>query len=212
MRIGILGSGQVAQILGNGLLEKGHQVKLGTRSPEKLEEWQGKAQGEASVGSFAAAAEFGEVVFICTLGNAATDAVGLAGKDKFAGKVVIDVTNPLDFSQGFPPRLFSSFGNSLGENIQNFIPEAHVVKAFNTISAHIMINAKMEEGTPTLFISGNSPDAKETVRNIAEGFGWQVEDFGGIENSYWLEANAMLWILYGAKNNHWTHAFKLLKK
>jgi predicted dinucleotide-binding enzyme len=212
MKIGIIGSGQVAQILGNGLLGKGHQVKLGTRSPEKLAEWQSKAQGEATVGSFADAAEFGEVVFLCTLGNVAKDAVSLAGTEKFANKVVIDVTNPLDFSQGFPPKLTSSPGNSVTDIIQNFIPEAKVVKAFNTINANIMINAKMAEGTPTLFISGDSPEAKETVKNIAEGFGWEVEDFGGAANSYWLEANAMLWILWGAKNSHWTHAFKLLKK
>lgn len=212
MKIGILGSGNVAKVLGNGLLAKGHEVKLGSRTPEKLNEWLEKAQNNASIGTFSEVAEFGEVIFLCTLGNAVQDAITLSGIEKFSNKVIIDVTNPLDFSQGLPPKFTATIGNSLGEEIQRLIPEAHVVKAFNTISVNIMVNPKLEEGTPTLLISGNNSDAKKTVTTIAEDFGWEVEDLGGIEQAFLIEAQAMLWISYGFKNNHWTHAFKLLKK
>lgn len=212
MKIGILGSGNVAKVLGNGLLEKGHQVKLGSRTPEKLNEWLEKAKNNASIGTFSEVAEFGEVIFLCTLGNAVQDAITLSGIEKFSNKVIIDVTNPLDFSQGVPPKFTATVGNSLGEEIQRLIPEAHVVKAFNTISVNIMVNPKLEEGTPTLLISGNNSEAKKTVTTIAEDFGWEVEDLGGIEQAFLIEAQAMLWISYGFKNNHWTHAFKLLKK
>lgn len=212
MKIGILGSGNVAKVLGNGLLAKGHEVKLGSRTPEKLNDWLEKAQNNASIGTFSEVAEFGEVIFLCTLGNAVQDAIILAGIEKFSNKVIIDVTNPLDFSQGVPPKFTATVGNSLGEEIQRLIPQAHVVKAFNTISVNIMVNPKLEEGTPTLLISGNNPEAKKTVTTIAEDFGWEVEDLGGIGEAFLIEAQAMLWISYGFKNNHWTHAFKLLKK
>lgn len=185
---------------------------MGTRSPEKLNEWLEKAGTNASVGTFSEAAEFGDVVFICTLGSAVKEALTLAGLEKFDNKVVVDVTNPLDFSQGLPPKFTASVGNSWGEEIQRLIPNAHIVKAFNTISAYIMVNPKLEEGTAMQFIAGNNVEAKETVTALAKEFGWDIEDLGTIEQAFLLETHAMLWITYGFKNNHWTHAFKLLKK
>ena len=212
MKIGILGSGGVAQTLGAGLLSKGHEVRLGTRDPSKLEDWIAGAGKGARAGSFGEVAAFGEIVFLCTLGEGALDALALAGADHLRGKVLVDVTNPLDFSGGVPPRFTATLGNSLGERIQRAYPEARVVKAFNTIAAQIMVHPQREEGLPTLTICGQDASAKAEVTKLAEAFGWEVADLGGIGMAYWNEALAMVWILYGFKNDHWTHAFKLLKK
>jgi hypothetical protein len=119
----------------------------------------------------------------------------------------------LDHSQGTPPALASSPGNSLGEQIQRQIPAARVVKAFNFIGTHIMVNARREEGIPTMFTAGNDIAAKKWVADLASLWGWsETIDMGRIEQAYWLEAFAMFWIIYGFKNNQWQHAFKLLKK
>jgi 8-hydroxy-5-deazaflavin:NADPH oxidoreductase len=212
MKIGIIGSGGVAQTLANAYLEKGFEVKLGTRDERKLADWLENSGANASVGNFAEAARFGDVVFISVLGEAALDAVNLAGAENFKGKTVIDLTNPLDFSGGVPPRFTATPGNSLGERIQKALPEANIVKAFNTIGAGIMVNPHFGNDTATLFIAGNDEKAKEEARKLAEEFGWQVEDLGDIEQAFFLEAFASLWINYGFKNNHWTHAFKFLKR
>lgn len=214
MKIGILGSGDVARTLGDGLLGLGHEVTLGTRNKSKLDDWLAKANNpKAKVGSFADAAAFGEIVFLTTHGTATINAIDLADKKNFDGKIVIDVTNPLDFSGGASPKFAVTLGNSLGEQIQKHLSKSKVVKAFNSIGAHIMINAKREEGTPDLFIAGNDADAKKWVVELARKWGWpSAVDLGGIENSYWLEALAMFWIIYGFKNKSWSHAFKLLKK
>ena len=212
MKIGIIGSGGVAQMLGKGFLEKGHEVKLGTRSPEKLNEWQEEFGEMASVGSFEDAAKFGDVVFVSVLGEAAIGAVNLAGKENFDGKTVIDLTNPLDFSGGVPPKFTATVGNSLGEQIQKILPAAHVVKAFNTIGAAIMVDPKFGGDTATQFIAGNDETAKAETTKLLKEFGWDVEDLGSIEQAFFLEAFAALYINYGFKNNHWTHAFKLLKR
>ncbi len=212
MKIGIIGSGDVAQTLANGYLAKGYEVKLGTRSAEKLSDWKEKAGGDASVGSFAEAAQFGKVVFICAFGAAALQAIELAGAENFQGKTVVDVTNSLDFSEGVPPKFTATVGNSLGERIQNALPEAKVVKAFNTINRTTMIDPHFGEETATLFIAGNDANAKAETRRLAEEFGWEVEDLGGIEQAFFLEAFASMWVNYAFKYNSWTHAFKFLKK
>ncbi|HET6330846.1 MAG TPA: NAD(P)-binding domain-containing protein [Holophagaceae bacterium] len=212
MKIGILGSGSVAQTLGAGFLAKGHEVRLGTRDTSKLKDWVSGAGKGASAGSFSEAAAFGGIVFLCTLGEGALEALKLAGADNLRDKVLVDVTNPLDFSGGVPPHYAAMLGNSLGEQVQRAHPEARVVKAFNTIAAQIMVSPQREEGLPTLTICGEDAAAKAEVTKLAEAFGWEVADLGGIDMAYWNEALAMVWILYGFKNNHWTHAFKLLKK
>jgi prophage maintenance system killer protein len=134
-----------------------------------------------------------------------------ADKDNFKGKIVIDVTNPLVFLKDIP-ELDIAYPNSGGLKIQRMLRDSKVVKAFNTVTAKYMCNPKLEEGIPDLFIAGNDEEAKEIVKGFAEQFGWNVTDIGNIEQSYLLEALAMLWIRYGFLNNHWTHAFKLLKK
>jgi predicted dinucleotide-binding enzyme len=212
-KIGILGSGMVAQSLGNGFLAAGHEVKLGTRDTAKLAEWLHAAGPKASVGSFEEAAKFGELLCVATKWEGTRNAISMAGKQNFAGKTVIDVTNPLEFgAEGTPPKLAFGYPDSAGAKVQALLPDAKVVKAFNTISANRMCNAKFEEGTGDLFICGNDAAAKKTVSDIAAGWGWSVSDIGGIEESYLLEALAMVWIRYGFLNNHWTHGFRLLKK
>lgn len=212
MKIGIIGSGGVAQTLANAYLQKGYQVKLGTRNAEKLDDWLEKAGENASVGSFAEAAQFGEAVFISVLGEAALNAIELAGAENLEGKTVIDLTNPLDFSGGVPPRFTATVGNSLGEQIQNALPGSNVVKAFNTIGAAIMVDPKFGDQTATLFIAGNDENAKGETKKLAEEFGWEVEDLGGIEQAFFLEAFASMWINYAFKHNRWMQAFKLLKR
>ena len=141
------------------------------------------------------------------------NAIDLAGKENLKNKILIDVTNPLDHSQGPLPKFAVSLGNSLGEQVQNQLPETKVVKAFNTINVYIMINPKREEGIPDLFIAGNDDSAKKVVGDIALKWGWaSVIDMGDISMSYWLETFAMLRIYFGFKYNTWTYAFKLLRK
>jgi 8-hydroxy-5-deazaflavin:NADPH oxidoreductase len=215
MKIGIIGSGMVAQQLGLGFLKEGHEVKLGTRNPSKLDEWSKQAGERASVGSFEDAAKFGEMAAIATLwGNGATqEAIRLAGPKNLAGKIVMDVTNPLmPGGENQPPKLALGYPNSGGAMIQMWLPDSKVVKAFNIVTAYYMANPHLKEGSPDLFIAGNDLSAKKQIIDIAIKWGWEVHDIGGIEQSYLLEALAMLWVRYGFLNNHWKHAFKLLKQ
>ena len=214
MNIGIIGSGGVARTLGKGFLGSGHSVKLGTRDTDQLEEWLNQVDNdEASVGNNAEAAEFGELIVLATSWEGTKNAIELADPVNFTDKVVIDVTNPLDFSEGTPPKLAVQYPESGGVLIQKWLPEAKVVKAFNIVSAHIMINPNLEEGKPDLFIAGDDDYAKKVVTSIAQDWGWDnIHDMGDITNAYWLETFAMLWITVGFRNDHWTHAFKLLMK
>lgn len=226
MKIGILGTGVVGRTLAVKFNLLGHEVVIGTRnvedtlarsspdamggSPFKL--WHSQ-NSKVKLVKFSEAASFGEIIFLSTFGHATSSAIEMAGKQNFDNKVVVDTTNPLDFSRGVPPSFTVTLGNSLGEQIQKQIPNAKVVKAFNTIGAHIMVSPMREEGSPDLFIAGNDDAAKKKFISLAEQMGWQnVIDLGDISQSYWLEANAMLWIYYGFKYNSWNHAFKLLKK
>ena len=215
MKIGILGTGAVGQSLGEGFAKLGYAVKMGSRDPNKKEvqEWVSKNKN-ASSGTFAEAAAFGDIIVIATHWEkgATENAIRLAGKENFSRKIVIDVTNPLDFSESIP-KMDVTYPDSAGLLIQKWLPDAKVVKAFNIITAKYMTNPNLEEGKPDLFIAGNDENAKKTVTVIAEKFGWEhVHDIGGIEQTYLLEALAMLWIRYGFLNNYWQHAFKLLKR
>ena len=213
MKIGILGSGVVGQQLGIGFIKIGHEVKIGTRDTSKLNDWLKNVDNKGSVGSFEEAAKFGDLVIIATLWKGTHDAISLAGKHNFSNKIVIDVTNPLNFDEGMPPKFAVTLGNSAGEQIQRILPDSKVVKAFNFVSAYIMCNPKREEGMPTFFVAGNDEEAKKLVMEFVKELGWhEIVDMGNIEQAFWLESLAMFWINYGFKNNNWTHAFKLLKK
>ncbi len=215
MKIGIIGSGAVAKQLGFGFLKSGHDVKLGTRHPAKLADWLKKAGEKASVGSFEDAAKFGKMVVIATTwaDGATRDAINMAGRRNLAGKVVMDVTNPLASNgKDKPPRLALGYPDSAGATIQSWLPNSKVVKAFNIVTAYYMANPKLKQGTPDMFIAGNDLGAKKMIIDMAVKWGWDIHDIGGIEQSYLLEALAMLWIRYGFINKTWKHAFKLLKE
>lgn len=212
MKIGIIGSGVVGQQLGLGLSRIGHQVKIGTRDPLKLSDWQKGAGANASVGLTREAASFGEVIILATNWAGTEQAIQSAGVENFLNKILVDVTNPLDASKGVPPKMMSSPGNSGAEQISKWVPGAKIVKAFNIVNAYIMISPDREEGQPDLFIAGDE-DGKELVKQIAQSWGWvSIVDIGDLSKAFVLEALAQLWIEYGFKYNIWTHAFKLLRK
>lgn len=217
MNIGILGSGDVGRRLGDGLIALGHKVKIGTREPGKpdLQQWiNNHGQEKAAAGTFAEAASFGdELIFLATLWDGAPNAIKMANVKSFTGKIVIDVTNPLDFSKGMPPRLAVGHTDSAGETVQRLLPESKIVKALNTVGNLQMINPDFQGGPPTMFVCGNDKDAKKTVADsILTPFGWETIDIGGIEGSRLLEPLAMLWIIYYFRTNTGNHAFKLLIK
>jgi 8-hydroxy-5-deazaflavin:NADPH oxidoreductase len=211
IRVGVLGSGDVGRALAKGFAGLGHEVRIGSRDAEKLREWAASADERISPGTFEEAARFGDILVLATLGTGTESAIRIAGIAHFDGKVVIDTTNPLDFSQGLP-RLSVGHTDSLGEQVQRLVPKARVVKAFNTVGNAHMVNPQFAGGPPDMFLCGNDPDAKKIVSQICDAFGWGVVDIGGIEGSRYLEPMCMTWVRYGILNKSWNHAFKLLRK
>ena len=211
VKVGVIGSGDVGKALARGFLMLGHEVKIGSRDPEKLDDFVGSAGERASSGTFEEVAKFGDLIVLATLGGAAESAINMAGKSNFDGKVVIDATNPLDFSTG-APRLSVGFNDSLGEQVQRLLPKARVVKAFNTVGNAHFVKPDFPNGPPTMFIAGNDEESKRLVSQICEHFGWDVSDLGGIESSRYLEPMCMAWVAHGVHSKSWNHAFKLLKK
>lgn len=214
MKIGILGTGDVGQALGIGFAKLGHEVKMGSRDPnqEKVKAWVNKAGAKASAGTFAEAAAFGELAVLCTIWTGAENAIRLAGPDNLASKVVIDTTNPLDFSGGIPPKLAVGHTDSAGEQVQRWLPNSRVVKAFNIVGNAHMFKPEFPGGPPDMFICGNDDQAKATVTDVLKTFGWSVIDIGGIECARYLEPLAMVWIRHFFQANSVNHAFKLLRK
>jgi len=213
MKVGVLGSGGVAQTLAAGFLKHGHAVTIGSRSPQKLAEWAEKNNG-VRTGTFADAAAFGETIVLAVKGNAAADVLRLAGAKSLAGKPVLDACNPIADA---PPvhgvlQLYTTQTDSLMEQLQREFPDAHLVKAFNSVGSALMINPHFVEGKPTMFICGNNDAAKKTVAAICDQFGWETADMGAVEAARAIEPLCMLWCIPGFANNQWTHAFKLLKK
>ncbi|HLJ77298.1 MAG TPA: NAD(P)-binding domain-containing protein [Acidobacteriaceae bacterium] len=213
MKIGVLGSGIVAQTLGAGFLQHKHQVMAGTRDQTKLAEW-ATAHPQAFLGSFKDAAQFGEIVVLAVKGTAAVDALRAAGADALDGKVVIDTTNPIADAppvNGVLP-FFTTYTESLMEQLQREFPKTRFVKAFNSVGNTQMVNPQYAEGRPTMFICGNDAAAKKTVTRILDQFGWDVADMGPAEAARAIEPLCMLWCIPGFARNEWTHAFKLLHK
>ena len=203
MNIAILGTGMVGQTIGTALIQKGHNVMLGSRTSanEKAVAWKNTNGSNASNGTFADAAAFAELIFICLNGNGTVHALQSAGVQNFNNKVVIDLTNPLDFSNGMPPSLLPQYCNtwSLGEEVQKQLPTAHVVKALNTVTAKLMVDAnKVNDGNHNLFICGNDIEAKNKVKHLlAENFNWKPEhilDLGDIKYARMTEAIVPFWV------------------
>ena len=214
MKIGILGTGDVGQALGSGFVKYGHQVKMGSRNPnqDKVKAWLERVGKGASAGTFAEAAAFGEAAVLAINWAGTENAIRLAGPENLAGKVVIDVTNPLDFSSGMPPKLAVGWTDSAGEQVQRWLPNSHVVKAFNIVGNPHMVNPQFPGGPPDMFICGNDSKARQTVTGFLQAFGWSVVDIGGIQGARYLEPLAMIWILQSINTKSGNHAFKLLRK
>ena len=212
-RVGVLGSGEVGRGLAAGFRGRGHDVMIGSRDPGKpeLREWLSGDGAGIKAGTFAQVAAHGDLLVLAVLGNAAEDAIADAGRENFSGKVVIDAMNPLDFSGGFPPKLSIVGEDSLGERVQRALPDAKVVKAFNTIGNPYFVEPSFGEGQPTMLIAGDDEDAKRTVGDVLADFGWpDPVDIGGIEGSRELEAICIAWVKIGGTRGAWDHGFKLL--
>jgi len=212
-KVGIIGSGVVAQALGSGFLKKGCQVVMGTSKPEKLAEWRKTAGFGASLGSFSEAAAFGDLLVLAVKGTAAEDAVMRTGPDKLAGKIVLDTCNPI--ADALPVngvlQFFTGPNESLMERLQQLAPNARFVKAFSCIGSAFMVDPTFVGGKPTMFICGNDDAARKQAAAVIEGFGFEAADMGKAEAARAIEPLCMLWCIPGLRNNDWSHAFKLLK-
>ena len=213
MKVGILGSGDVAKALAIGFLKHGHEVLMGTRSPAKLADW-AKQNPKGRIGSFAEAANFADLAVLAVKGTVAADALRTAGPANLAGKSVIDATNPIS---DLPPvngvlRFFTNLDESLMERLQREFENLHFVKAFNSVGSASMVNPQFKGGKPSMFICGNDDAAKKVVTGIVDQFGWETVDMGKAEAARAIEPLCMLWCIPGFLRNDWVHAFKLVTR
>jgi predicted dinucleotide-binding enzyme len=215
-KIGILGSGKVGEVLGDGFLGHGHAVMRGSREPAKLAAWKARAGGDASVGSIAETAAWGEIIVLAVKGTGAEQAIAEAGPANLAGKLVIDTTNPIAHE---PPedgvlKYFTSPNMSLMERLQTACPDAKFVKAFNSVGSALMVNPAFPGGAkPTMFYCGNDAGAKAIVATILEQFGWDAADMGTAKAARAIEPLCQLWCIPGFRDNAWgNHAFALLRR
>jgi predicted dinucleotide-binding enzyme len=211
-KIGVIGSGKVGEVLGDGFLAHGHAVMRGTREPAKLAGWKAGAKGDASVGTVAEAAKWGEIIVLAVKGTGAEQAIADAGPANLAGKLVIDATNPI---ADVPPNngaltYFTGANESLIQRLQSRAPQAKFVKAWNSVGNAVMVNPKLGT-TPSMFICGNDAGAKQEASEILATFGWEAVDVGGVELGHAVEALCILWCAPGFLRNDWVHAFKYLK-
>jgi len=210
-RVGVIGSGAVGRALAAGFAARGHEVTIGTRgvggieSNDDLQAWAAQHDGVA-IGHFAATAEAGEIVVLATRGTVVEQAIETAGPQRFAGKLVIDATNPLapDPVTG-GPGLAVGHSDSGGERVQRALPDARVVKCFNTVNNALMADPGFDPRQP-MMIAGNDAGAKATVAALLDDFGWDALDVGGIEQSRQLESLVLLWVAVGRARGAWDHA------
>lgn len=209
MDIAVIGAGNVGKALSGAFVRAGNKVTISSAHPETARE-AAEGTGATAVDSNRAAAAAGDVVVLAVPYPTLPVILDDLG-DALRGKVVIDATNPLDFSGGFPPKLSIAGADSLGERVQGAVPDARVVKAFNTIGAPHFVDPTFSEGRPTMLIAGDDADAKRTVGDVLADFGWpDPVDIGGIEGSRELEAIGVAWIKIGGMRGAWDHAFALL--
>jgi predicted dinucleotide-binding enzyme len=213
MKVGVLGSGAVGQVLADGFLKHGHEVMRGSRDPAKLAGWKAGAGPKARTGTFAEAAGFGECVVLAVKGTAAGAAVEACGA-ALDGKPVIDATNPI--AEGPPDRgvvrFFTGPNESLMESLQAKAPKARFVKAFSCVGSALMVNPQLSGGRPTMFMCGDDAGAKAQVAGVLDQFGWEVEDCGGAVAARAIEPLCLLWCIPGFLRNDWVHAFKVLRR
>ncbi|PQJ12830.1 DNA-binding protein [Flavipsychrobacter stenotrophus] len=211
-KIGIIGSGQVARVLGYGFLNHNCEVMLGTRDADKLKNWKEEAGEHGYVGSFEDAAKFGDIVVLAVKGKVAAEVLEAAGPQNMQQKTVIDTTNPIADA---PPengvlKYFTTMDESLMERLQTQFPEIHFVKAFNSVGSAFMVDPKFTE-KPSMFICGNNMGAKKEVTDLLDEFGWETLDMGKDTSARAIEPLCMLWCIPGLQKGEWTHAFKLMK-
>lgn len=207
---GVLGSGDVGQVLAKGLKNHGYEVRIGSRTPAKLATY--SRETGIAAGTFAEVARWGEALVLSVKGSAAESVLGMVGKE-VGGKLIIDTTNPLTED---PPeqgvlRSFTGPNESLMERLQQAYPAAHFVKAFNSVGSARMVDPDFQGVHPTMFYCGNDAGAKATVTRILDQFGWDGVDMGGALAARAIEPLAMLWCIPGFLEDSWTHAFKLLR-
>ena len=209
-RVGVLGSGVVGQTLAQGLKAHGYEVRIGSRSPAKLAAF--VTETKIPSGTFSAVAAWAEALVLSVLGRAAAEALMEALPQNLAGKPVLDTTNPIGDE---PPedgviRYFTGANRSLMEDLQATFPQAHLVKAFNSVGSSLMVNPKFRE-KPTMFYCGNNAAAKAFAARVIEQFGWEGADMGPAVAARAIEPLAQLWCIPGFRENQWTHAFRLLR-
>jgi len=217
MKIAVLGTGMVGETIATKLVELGHQVTMGSRSPENeaAVKWRESAGSGAFAGTFSDAAAFGEVVFNCTNGANSLQALRLAGADALRGKLLLDVANPLDFSRGAPPSLTVCNTDSLGEQIQREFPAARVVKTLNTMNCEVMVKPALVPGDHVVFVCGNDASAKqEAIKILGEWFGWKpgnIVDLGDITASRGTEMALPIWLRLWNTLGHGRFNFQIVK-
>jgi predicted dinucleotide-binding enzyme len=226
MKIGVLGTGPVGQAIAAKLAELGHGVFVGTRDPAAtlarsdndmfgnppFKVWREKHAG-VEFGTFAQAAAHGEIVVNATQGAVSIEALKAAGEKNLAGKILVDIANPLDFSKGMPPSLTVCNTDSLGEQIQRAFPQTKVVKTLNTMNAYLMVGPnKLADGNHTVFVSGNDAGAKQQVSGLLESFGWRdIVDLGDVTTARGTEMILPIWVrIWGATKNP-MFQFKLVR-
>jgi predicted dinucleotide-binding enzyme len=214
MKVAVLGSGVVGEVLADGFLKKGYEVMRGTRDPQKLADWKTAAGAKASTGTFEEAARAGSLLVLAVKGSAAETVIQSIPKDALRGKTILDATNPI---ADLPPvggvlQFFTGPNQSLMETLQKLAPEAEFVKCFSCVGNAWMVDPNFPGGKPTMFICGNSEAAKRRTSEVLTQFGWESADMGGVEAARAIEPLCQLWCLPGILRNEWGHAFKLLKQ
>jgi len=206
-KIGILGTGDVGNRIATRLITLGYEVKMGSRTAnnEKALEWAKQNGEKASTGTFADVADFGDIIFNCTKGEASLAVFEQAGLEKFSDKIIVDVSMPLDLAKGFPFSLLPQYSNttSLAEEIQKLMPDAKVTKTLNIVNNELMANGEKAVPTATMLLAGNDAEAKEEVKTILTQFGWKdILDLGGIQAARGMESFSSMWAcVYQATQN-----------
>jgi predicted dinucleotide-binding enzyme len=213
-KVSVIGSGPVGEVLSNGFLNYGYTVLRASREPKKLDGWKTRAGAKASTGTFQDATRFSDFIILAVKGSAAEDVVLQLGPDALSGKTIIDVTNPISDRAPVNGVLsyFTTLEESLMERLQKLAPQAHFVKAFNSVGNQWMVNPDFGGTKPTMFFCGNNETAKNQVREVLAQFGWDPEDMGAVEAARAIEPLCILWCIPGFLHNEWTHSFKMLKK
>ncbi len=215
MKVAVIGTGNVAQALINGFISEGYELKVGSRNSSKDNENVAKlkeAHSNIDVVSYQEAVEYAELVVLPVPGASLINVISEIGTDKFDGKIVWDITNA--FSAEAPAngviKLITTPGESLAEKVQKLLPSAHVVKAMNTVGAHLMYKPTLGE-SGTIFLAGNEDKTKQVVASVVKKFGWDSYDAGKIESSRALEYMGQLYVAQGILNNGWNSTFKYVK-